>query len=301
MAPGSSTRAEGSTPARGGQVARPDWASLLASLGPRGDLPRVIATDLDGTLMRDDETISAHTCAVLDRATRADLRVVLVTARPPRWVDHLEGLAGSDGIILCANGAFVYHVRNRQIVQEHTMPRSVALDLIRDLRAALPRIVFGFERADGLAIEAGYTSDYPLPPSTPIGPAEEVLDLPPGKMLARCPGLSNEEFQRVVTEVIGARGIVAYSGAVGLAEISAPGVTKAAALARWSTGHGFGAEDVWAFGDMPNDLPMLTWAQVGFAVANAHPEVLAQADAVCPSNEEDGVAQTVEQLLRWVE
>ncbi len=301
MAPGSSTRQAGGAPERGGLVERSDWATLVANVGPRGDLPKVIATDLDGTLMRDDESISSRTCAVLQRSTHAGLRVVLVTARPPRWVDHLEGLAGSDGIILCANGAFVYHVRDRQIVQEHTIPRSLALDLIEDLRAALPRIVFGFERADGLAIEQGYTSDYPLPPGTPTGPAEEVLDVPPGKMLARCPGLGNEEFQRVVTDVIGARGIVAYSGAVGLAEISAPGVTKAAALTRWSAGHGFGANNVWAFGDMPNDLPMLTWAQVGFAVANAHPQVLAQADAVCPSNEEDGVAQTLEQLLRWVE
>ena len=100
-----------------------------------------------------------------------------------------------------------------------------------------------------------------------------------------------------MAEVVGDRGIVAFSGAGGLAEISAPGVTKAAALESWCTDLGIGAEDVWAFGDMPNDLPMILWAGTSFAVANAHPDVVAAADHVCPSNDEDGVAQILERLL----
>jgi hypothetical protein len=74
-------------------------------------------------------------------------------------------------------------------------------------------------------------------------------------------------------------------------------VTKAAALESWCDGLGIGAEDVWAFGDMPNDLPMIVWAGTAFAVANAHPDVIAAADHVCPSNDEDGVAQVLERLL----
>ena len=109
--------------------------------------------------------------------------------------------------------------------------------------------------------------------------------------------MSEDEFLARVAEVVGDRGIVAYSGAGGLAEISAPGVTKAAALESWCDGLGIGAEDVWAFGDMPNDLPMIVWAGTSFAVANAHPDVIAAADHVCPSNDEDGVAQVLERLL----
>ncbi len=106
--------------------------------------------------------------------------------------------------------------------------------------------------------------------------------------------MAEEQFLVAVGRVVGTRGIVSYSGADGLAEISAPGVTKAAALAAWCRRLHVAAADVWAFGDMPNDLPMLTWAGTSFAVANAHPDVLAMADHTCPSNDEDGVAQVLE-------
>ena len=97
--------------------------------------------------------------------------------------------------------------------------------------------------------------------------------------------------------MVAERGQLAYSGALGLAEINPTGVTKAVALERWSAERRIRAELVWAFGDMPNDLPMIEWAGRGIAVANAHPDVLEAADAVAPSNDEDGVAVTVEPLL----
>ena len=82
--------------------------------------------------------------------------------------------------------------------------------------------------------------------------------LGPGKLLARCPNVPGTQFQRMVEQVVGDRAVVSYSGASGLAEISAKGVTKAAALADWCAGQGIDSVDVFAFGDMPNDLPMLT-------------------------------------------
>lgn len=277
----------------------PGWPERFREVRGAGRVPRVVATDVDGTLVRDDSTVSRRTSRALEAATAAGLRVVLVTARPPRWVDHLAPMVGSDGIVLCGNGAFVYDVRTRHVVEEHTMPAELVLELVADLRAHLPGVVFGFERVTGLALEPGYSSDYPLPPDAPRGRPEELMDLLPGKMLARCPGVPDDEFQSVVTGIVGERARVSYSGAVGLAEIGAPGVTKAAALARWIIGHGVVSEEVWAFGDMPNDLPMIQWAGVGVAVANAHLEVLAKADLVCPSNQDDGVAQVVEELTAW--
>jgi hydroxymethylpyrimidine pyrophosphatase-like HAD family hydrolase len=83
-----------------------------------------------------------------------------------------------------------------------------------------------------------------------------------------------------------------------LAEITGPGVTKAAGLARWAGDLGVGPTDVWAFGDMPNDLPMLRWAGRSYAVANAHPDVLAAASHRCPANSQDGVAWALESLVR---
>ncbi|HEY8652270.1 MAG TPA: HAD hydrolase family protein, partial [Dermatophilaceae bacterium] len=126
---------------------------------------------------------------------------------------------------------------------------------------------------------------------------EELLDPLPGKMLARCDSVPAERFHQVVEEVVGDRAVVSYSGASGLAEISARGVTKAAALGQWCASQGIDPADVFAFGDMPNDLPMLTWAGRSFGVANAHPDVLGMVDEVCASNDDDGVAQVLETAL----
>lgn len=259
--------------------------------------PRVVATDLDGTLLRSDGALSARTEQVLRHAVGVGMMVIFVTARPPRWVNHFADLVGTDGIILCANGAFVYDVRSRQVVQEHTIDADVLLPILRELRAALPGVVFGMERIDGLVLEPEFQSEF-VPPGTRRGRAEDLLDRLPGKVLARCPGLPPEEFHDRVEAVLGDRLRVSFSGAIGLAEIGARQVTKAAALARWTSGHGYDAAQVWAFGDMPNDLPMLRWAGAGVAVANAHRLVLAEADLVCPSNDDDGVAQVVGALTR---
>ncbi len=259
--------------------------------------PKVVATDLDGTLLRSDGALSARTERVLRHAAGVGMRVIFVTARPPRWVNHFADLVGTDGVILCANGAFVYDVRARRIVEEHTIPEDVLRPILADLREALPGVAFGMERVDGLVLEPEFATEY-SPPGAPRGRAEDLFDRMPGKLLARCPGMAAEEFHARVEAVVGDRLRVSFSGAIGLAEIGAPEVTKAAALARWTTSHGYGAEQVWAFGDMPNDLPMLRWAGAGVAVANAHRLVLLEADLVCPSNDEDGVAQVVGVLTR---
>ena len=98
--------------------------------------------------------------------------------------------------------------------------------------------------------------------------------------------------------MVGSRAIVSFSGVGGLAEINAAGVTKAAVLADWCAERGIGAEDVWAFGDMPNDLPMLAWAGTSYAMANAHPDVIATATHRAASNDEDGVAQILRTCVR---
>jgi hypothetical protein len=74
-------------------------------------------------------------------------------------------------------------------------------------------------------------------------------------------------------------------------------VTKASALGEWCAARGINSADVFAFGDMPNDLPMLAWSGRSFGVANAHPDVLDTVDEVCASNDDDGVAQVLEAVL----
>ncbi len=268
------------------------WARVLG-----GARPRLVATDLDGTLLRTDGTVSERTARALSRVAADGVDTVLVTARPPRWVDHLEHVVGTHGVALCANGAFVYAVAERRVLLERTIDPTVLAEVADDLRRALPGTVLGVEGASGLAVEEGFARLHPLPPGIRRCGVVEDLDGAAGKILVRRGAESGEDFVTAVTEVVADRLTVAYSGAVGMAEMTAPGVTKAAALADWAGRRGVGPEHVWAFGDMPNDLPMLEWAGTGFAMANGHDVVRAAADHTCPTNDEDGVAQVLEALL----
>jgi hypothetical protein len=259
--------------------------------------PRLIATDLDGTLLRSDGTGSERTAEALRAVQSEGIRTVLVTARPPRWLDSLADLVGEGGVAICGNGAFVYDVQNRKVLSHRGIRPEAVAEIVADLRRELPGVTFAAERATGFALEDAYESQHPVPVDAVRGPIPTADGGVVGKLLGRHPWMSEAEFLDRVAEVVGERGIVAYSGAGGLAEISAPGVTKAAGLESWCAELGLRAADVWVFGDMPNDLPMIAWAGTSFAVANAHPDVLAAADHVCPSNDEDGVAQILERLV----
>lgn len=253
-------------------------------------LPRLVATDLDGTLLHTDGTVSDWTVDVMRATERAGVQIVVVTARPPHWMHQLLEVIGEHGLAICANGAFVYDVVGRRVLREHTLSREAVAEIAADLRRELPGITFAVERRDGAGREPAFVQRHPVPPGSPVAALEELIDPLPGKLLARHGGFEPEEFIAAVTRVIGDRAVVAMSGSSGLAEISAAGVTKAAALADWCIEHEIDASEVWAFGDMPNDVPMLAWAGRSYAVANAHPDAVAAATDRCGSNDDDGVA-----------
>ena len=260
--------------------------------------PRLVATDLDGTLLRSDGSVSARTVAAMRAVAAVGVETVLVTARPPRWLHDLAEVVGARGIAVCGNGAFRYDVPARRVFAEQTIEPGVLAEVVGDLRREIPGTGFAAERASGLAAERMFAAIHDHPEDLVCTDRIERLDdARAGKLLARNPHLTDAEFLQAATEVVQERVLLAYSGAGGLAEMSAPGVTKAAALESWCTELGITAAQVWAFGDMPNDLPMLAWAGRAFAVANAHPQVLAVADELVPSNDADGVAVTLESLV----
>lgn len=261
--------------------------------------PWLIATDLDGTFLRTDGTVSGRTARAWAALADKGIETVLVTARPPRWLHDLEHVVGRHGIAICGNGAFVYAVAEREVLEAHGFDPDILVAIIADLRAAVPSVTLATETATGAFFEPSWPDPHrdPIVEHSARGDVDILLSAPVGKLLALAPSLATEDFLRVVEEVVGDRGHLAYSGAFGLAEINPVGVTKAVALEQWSTQRSVPAKRVWAFGDMPNDLPMIEWAGVGIAVANAHPSVLAVADLVAPSNDDDGVAVMVEPLL----
>ena len=276
----------------------PETTAVVPAPAPVGRAsPRLVASDLDGTLLRDDGTVSARTAEVLRALTEVGIEFVLVTARPPRWVDDLT-FVPDHGVVICVNGAVVYDVAHRRVIEHLAMGRGLVGDLVADLRRTFPDAEFAAERPGGFAVEHAFRSPHPVPVDVvAVERIEDALDDATVKLLFRSAATSDENLVALVDRVLDGRAVVLHSGADGLAEIHHPAVSKAAALERWATERGIVADDVWAFGDMPNDLPMLDWAGRGFAVANAHPSVLAAADEVCGANGDDGVAAVLEQLL----
>ncbi|MDO8120064.1 HAD family hydrolase [Isoptericola sp. b490] len=256
--------------------------------------PRLVATDLDGTLLRSDGTLSERTVRVLRALPEAGVQVIAVTARPPRWLGPVRPLGHATAI--CLNGALVVDVASGDPLELHALPDRVVRDVVAGLRAALPAPSFAVETPRGMLAEHGFEG-WQTDHLRRGARVEDLLDGSAGKLLGRCDGLEPAAFAAQVRAIVGDRAQVHDSGAVGLVEIAAAGVTKAAGLARWAASLGVPPEDVWAFGDMPNDLEMLGWAGRGVAVAGAHPRVVAAADAVCAAPDEDGVAQELETLL----
>jgi len=260
--------------------------------------PRLIATDLDGTLLRSDGVLSDRTRDALRAVEEAGIGVVFVTARPPRWVDALRADVGGHGAAICANGSAVYDVRERRVLLDRGMTPELVSELVEDLRRSVAGASFAVESIRGLAAEPAFGADEAPPwDAAPARDVTRTLEGSTFKLLVRSTRLGPVELLDNVHASLAERAIVADSGASGLAEITGPGVTKASTLAHWAAGHGVEPADVWAFGDAPNDLPMLAWAGESFAVANAYPAVRAAASWTCAANDDDGVAQQLEAAL----
>ena len=263
---------------------------------PGHPAPRLVASDLDGTLLRSDGTVAPRTVEVLARVEAAGVPFVMVTGRPPRWMAEVSRQTHHRGLAVCANGALVYDLHTEQVVQSSLIEESAAAEVVQALRAELPEIAFAVERPDqGFAHEHAYRPRYAVPDVRPQ-PLDQLLAGGVVKLLARAEGMDSDELLARARSVVGERATLTHSSTDGLLEVSATGISKASGLAALAAQHGVRQEAVVAFGDMPNDLPMLAWAGRAVAVANAHPEVLAAADEVTASNDEDGVARVLE---RW--
>jgi Cof subfamily protein (haloacid dehalogenase superfamily) len=259
-------------------------------------LPRLVATDLDGTLLDSRGDLSERTRTVLDRLDDAGVPLVVVTARPLRWMTELWPVVGRHGVGIVSNGAIVYDVAEDRIHELEGIDVEAGLALVAAIRTVLPSAAFAFELVSGFAHEPAYDEPHHIPDGSPSGPAEEVLSGVAVKVLVKAPGTDPAVLRDVVAAAVGDTATPTWS-VDGLVEISATGVTKAAALARVCERLGVDAADVVAFGDMPNDIAMLTWVGTSYAVANAHPSVLEVVDHVAPSNDEDGVAQVLAGLF----
>jgi hydroxymethylpyrimidine pyrophosphatase-like HAD family hydrolase len=249
---------------------------------------------MDGTLLRDDETVSEATVAELDRWRAQGVPLVLATGRPPRWMVGIREVVG-EGTAVCCNGAVLLDLGSFEVVDEDPLEPAVLREVTAGLRRRQPGTWFAVEYGLEFRHEPVYRPRWDVDaPGVAVAPLEELVAQPVAKLLARHEDLPREEFVALVEEVVGGRATVTHSSADALAEISALGVTKATGLAKVAARHGVDPADVVVFGDMPNDVAAFDWVrQAGgraVAMGQAHPEVLAAATDVTGSNEDDGVA-----------
>ncbi|MBO0804003.1 MAG: HAD family hydrolase [Nocardiopsaceae bacterium] len=263
------------------------------------NIPLLVATDLDGTIVRRDGTISPRTVAALARVEEAGGRFVLVTGRPPRVMGPIATAFGHAGTAICANGALDYDMRTGAVTARHMIPPENLAAAAKALRTAVPGIGIAVEYPGGHAADDLYQAVVPEVNATiPRVSDAELFARPGSKLLGRHLGYTPDELLELAAPVL--EGIVAasHSNGEGLVEATALDVSKASAVAEIAAGYGIGPESVVAFGDMPNDIPLLSWAGTSCAVANAHPAVLATATRVIGSCADDGVAQFLESLYQ---
>jgi hypothetical protein len=260
--------------------------------------PRLIATDLDGTLVRDDHTISPRTIAAVRRVMDRDVEVVFVTGRPPRKMTGIIESFGGYGTAICSNGAIVYDPHTGQCAAGRFIAPEIVAEAARLLRALIPGIGIAVEYAHELAADPWYEPwEWDADVTVRRESDETLFSRPAPKLLGRHPTLSPDELVDLAAPKLSGLVSVYHSNGSRLLEAIAPGVSKAAALAALAEQRDISAAEVAAFGDMPNDLPMLAWAGRSYAVANAHSSVLAAVDEVIGSNDEDAVAQVLDRYF----
>jgi len=270
---------------------------------------RLIATDLDNTLLRTDKSLSPRNQAALRAAGEAGVAVVPATARQPlgllsvvpsfgEWADLLGGWA------VCSNGALGVHLPGPATLFEATMPVPAQRSLVTALRARVPGVVFCAVRDGGATflVEEGYAAlatwgDHNRDPRTmQVAGIDGLAGTPNLKMVARHPEFGPEDLWQIWTG-LEVPGVGATRSGAPFLEFSAAGIDKAWGLARLCARLGIGPDQVVALGDGHNDLDMLVWAGHGVAMGNAVDEVKAAADEVGPACDEDGFAVTVEAVL----
>ena len=247
-----------------------------------------MATDIDGTLVPDGTLeVPAYTADVLRRLDAAGVAVVFVTGRPLRWMTGFWPHVGNHGMAIVANGAVTYDAHAQQIIALTGIEADDGLALSATISAELPGARFAIECADGIRLDPRYAARTAIA-EAPRGPLREIWTDPAVKLLVRDPEVDADLLHGRITAIVGD------------AATSAAGVTKASALHALCERLGVDPAEVIAFGDMPNDIPMLSWAGTSYAMADAHPSVHEIADRTAPSSADEGVAQVLEHLLAEV-
>ena len=270
--------------------------------------PKLVASDVDGTLLGAGERVSARTRTAVAALHTAGVPFVLVTGRPPRWIPDIAGQLEHPPLAVCANGAVLYDSATDSVLGTHLIDVQTLRRAARIVSETLPGSGLAAERV-GTSAHDTATRDFVLGTgfvrvwidaefdAEHVEVHDElVLAEPAVKLLVRHTRMTSSAMAAALRPRLHGLVDLTYSTEDGLIQMSPQGVTKGSGLAEVAAQRGVDAADVVAFGDMPNDVAMLAWAGLGVAMANAHPTLADAADESTAHHTDDGVAQVLE---RW--
>lgn len=282
---------------------------MIGDVPARHDRPVFVATDIDGTLLDARDQVPEGHRRILARVVESGATLCLATGRPPRWIPEILDELGQQPLAVCANGAVIIDTSSGDVLWSELLDPEALEEIARIVRAELPGVGLAAERMgrdaidDEFIVAPDYKHAWIQPESVEVG-HDEVIAGPVLKLLARVPGMSSSDMASAVIDKVAHLAQVTFSTENGLIEFASPGITKAASLTRVAEQVGAlrfrrepgAAPRTVAFGDMPNDVEMLQWADLGVAMGNAHPIAAAAADEVTLTSDEAGLEPV---LSRW--
>ncbi len=271
---------------------------IEAPTGPGATLgTRVVALDMDGTLLRPDLTIGRRTLDAIAAADRAGIRVVVATGRGHRSAEPLLSSITTIDHGVLSNGSYVRDLRARRTLRTSPITSEALAAVLAVVAARAPGSGIGWEHADGFGYDVTYRDVWAHATEWPVVPLDRPpADVPLLKLLVRHPELEEPALLAALGAALPPTVTAATSGGR-LVEITGHGVDKATGLAWLCDRWGVAAADVVAVGDNGNDVAMLRWAGRGVAMGNAHPDAVAAADERTAPCDEDGVALVLERVL----
>jgi len=272
--------------------------------------PRLIALDIDGTLLRwiagagaSQEEVTPAVHAAVQRALDSGAHIVLASGRAPHNMTVVADMLGLHDPghpdraerlwIVAANGAVVLRYPPMEVVYEETFDAGPAVHAV--LEAHPTALVAVEERGLGYRVTAPFPEGELGGTETVVDSVDELVAHPVSRVIIRDPAAAVEDFIALVDQ-LGLQGTDYAIGWTAWLDLAPVGVSKASGLKYVADQLGVDAADVLAIGDGRNDLEMLAWAGRGVAMGQAVEEVKEAADAATATADEDGAAVEID---RW--
>jgi len=260
---------------------------------------RLLAIDLDGTLLTPQKLITPRTHNLLCQVSKAGVAIVIATGQTAQVLRHVCAELPLAAPQIIENGAIVLDIRSGTLLHEKLIPREYILPVLERLRSLdLYRAYHTHERVY-VDRDTPRARHWYRPPVPPVVEMEDVASLYP-KICIKIAGIGEAETlrdRRRELERIFAGKLYVTQSSFDIVEFLHPAVSKGHALEIIAADLGIAAEEVVAIGDNHNDIGMMRFAGLGVAMGNADEEVKAAADYVTLSNAEEGVVAVIEGLI----